>query len=46
MLEKTVEYMKNDKKRKEETKEFKLKIEEDFIKEVVEFKYTNILLID
>jgi hypothetical protein len=46
MLEKIVECMKNDKKRKEETKEFKLKIEEDFVKEVVEFKYTNVLLID
>ena len=46
MLKKTVEYIKNDKKRKEETKEFKLKTEEDFVKEVVEFKYTNVLLID
>ena len=46
MLEKTVEYIKNDKKRKEEMKEFKLKTEEDFVKEVVEFKYTNVILID
>ena len=46
MLEKTVECMKNDKKRKEEMEELKLKIEEDFVKEVVEFKYINILLTD
>ena len=45
-MEKTVEYMKNVKKRKEETDELKLKIEEDFIKEVVKIKYANVLLID
>ena len=46
MLEKTVECMKNDKKRKEEMEELKLKTEEDFIKEVVEIKYINVLLTD
>ena len=46
MLEKTVECMKNEKKRKEDIKELKLKTEEDFIKEVVEFKYANVLLTD
>ena len=46
MLEKTVECMKNDKKRKEDIKELKLKTEEDFVKEVVEFKYANVLLTD
>ena len=38
--------MKNDKKRKEDIKELKLNIEEDFVKEVVEFKYTNVILTD
>ena len=46
MLEKTVECMKNDKKRKETMEDLKLKTEEDFVKEVVEFEYTNVLLTD
>ena len=46
MLEKIVECMKNNKKRKEETEELKLKTEEDFVKEVVKVKQTNVLLKD
>jgi len=38
--------MKNDKKRNKNIKELKLKTEEDFVKEVVEFKYANVLLTD
>ena len=46
ILEKIVKCIKNIKKRKEETDELKLKTEEDFVKEVVEIKYANILLTD
>ena len=44
ILEKTVECMKNIKKRKEETDNLTIKTEEDFVKEVVEIKYTNVIL--
>ena len=46
MLEKTVECMKNVKKRKEEMDKLKIKTEEDFVKEVVKIKYANVLLTD
>ena len=44
MLEKTVECMKNIKKRKEEMDNLTIKTEDDFVKEVVEIKYTNVIL--
>ena len=46
MLEKTVECIKNKKIKKEEMDELKLKTEEDFVKEVVNIKYENVLLTD
>ena len=38
--------MKNEKKKQEETNEIKIKTEEDFVKEVAEIKFVNIILAD
>ena len=36
--------MKNERKKTDELKEIKLKIEEDFYKEVIDMKYENVML--
>ena len=46
MLEKIVTGMKNEKKKQEETNEMEIKTEEDFMKEVAEIKFANIILAD
>ena len=45
ILEKTIKRMKGEESKKEETEKIVLKIELDFIKEAVDIKHTNALLL-